>query len=53
MISKDEGWSPIFNGRDLVRWYTFLPSTAKNNDPKGVFKIREGMIRVLDIPGHR
>ena len=43
-------WTPIFNGRDLKGWYTFLPSTGRNNDPKGVFKVHENMIHILDIP---
>jgi hypothetical protein len=44
-----KGWVPIFNGKNLDGWYTFLPSTGKNNDPKGVFKVHDGMIHVLDV----
>lgn len=46
----DEGWVPLFNGRSFDGWYTFLPSAGKNKDPKGVFKVENGMIHVLDIP---
>ncbi|HWQ56343.1 MAG TPA: DUF1080 domain-containing protein [Bryobacteraceae bacterium] len=46
----EEGWTPLFNGRDLSGWYTFLPSTGKNNDPKRVFKVANGMIHILDVP---
>ena len=28
----------------------FLPSTGKNNDPKKVFKMENGMVHILDIP---
>jgi hypothetical protein len=48
--NSDAEWVTLFNGRDLKGWYTFLPSTGKNNDPKGVFKVEEGMIHINDIP---
>lgn len=48
--SDEAGWVPLFNGRNLDGWYTFLPSTGKNKDPKGIFKVEKGMIHVLDIP---
>lgn len=43
-------WQPLFNGKDLSGFYTWLPSTGRNNDPKGVFKVHDGMIHILDIP---
>jgi hypothetical protein len=48
--SKDDGWAPLFNGKNFDGWYTFLPSTGKNNDPKKVFKWENGMVHILDIP---
>jgi len=45
-----DGWIPLFNGRDLTGWYTYLPSSGRNKDPKGVFKVHDGMIHILDIP---
>jgi hypothetical protein len=45
----DEGWVPLFNGENLDGWYTWLPSTGKNDDPKGVFRVHDGMIHVLDV----
>lgn len=45
-----DGWIPLFNGQNLEGWYTWLPSTGKNNDPKGIFKVKDGMIHILDIP---
>ena len=45
-----DGWEPLFNGRNLDGWYTFLPSTGKNHDPKGVFRVEHGMIHILGIP---
>lgn len=50
LANPDKGWVPLFNGRNLEGWYSFLPSTGKDQDPKGVFKVEKGMIHVLDIP---
>lgn len=46
----NEGWTPLFNGKNLDGWYTWLPSTGKNDDPKRVFKAENGMLHILDIP---
>ncbi|CAA9337513.1 CBM32 / CBM47 [uncultured Microcoleus sp.] len=46
----EDGWTPLFNNQNLDGWYTWLPSTGKNNDPKGVFKVENGMLHFLDIP---
>ena len=48
--SKDDGWVTLFNGRNLDGWYTFLPSTGKNSDPKKVFKVEQGLLHILDLP---
>jgi Domain of Unknown Function (DUF1080) len=45
-----EGWISLFNSKNFDGWYTFLPSTGKNVDPKKVFKMENGMIHILDIP---
>ena len=37
----NEGWVPLFNGKNFDGWYTYLPSTGKNTDPKKVFKMGE------------
>ena len=50
-LPPDEaGWVPLFNGHNFDGWYTFLATTGKNKDPKGVFKVEKGMIHVFDIP---
>ncbi|MBI3411506.1 MAG: DUF1080 domain-containing protein [Planctomycetes bacterium] len=43
----------LFNGKDLTNFYTYLGSPekgakpyGKNNDPEGVFTVKDGMIRV-------
>lgn len=36
----------LFNGENLDGWYTFLQNRGCDNDPKGVFKVQDGMIRI-------
>lgn len=36
----------LFNGGNLNGWYTFLKDRGKNNDPKKVFTVEDGMIRI-------
>lgn len=43
----------LFNGKDLSNFYTWLgspgkgqPPLGKNSDPKGVFTVKDGMIRI-------
>ena len=43
--SKD-GFTRLFNGKNLKGFYTFLASKGKNNDPDGIFSVRDGVIRV-------
>lgn len=48
--SADDGWIPLFNGKNFDGWYTYLESSGKNNDPQKVFKVENGMIHILDVP---
>src|ERR1700720_2114426 len=48
--AEDDGWVSLFNGKDFTGWYTYLDSSGKNKDPKGVFKVENGMIHILDVP---
>ncbi len=36
----------LFNGKNLDGWYTFLQNRGRNNDPKEVFTVKDGMIRI-------
>ena len=36
----------LFNGSNLDGWYTFLQHRGRDNDPKQVFTVRDGMIRI-------
>jgi len=40
------GWTPLFNGRDLDGWYTFLQRHGKNSDPDRVITIEGGAIHL-------
>jgi hypothetical protein len=42
----EEGFVPLFNGKDLSGFYTYLRGLGKNNDPEKVFTVVDGMIRV-------
>jgi hypothetical protein len=45
---KDPGKSKteLFNGRNLDGWYTFIKGKGRSNDPKKVFTVQNGMIRI-------
>jgi len=47
---ENNGWVSLFNGKDFNGWYTYLDSSGKNKDAKGVFKVENGMIHILDVP---
>ena len=36
----------LFNGRNLDGWYTFLKDRGRDNDPKRVFTVSDGKIRI-------
>jgi hypothetical protein len=35
-----------FNGKNLDGWYTFLKDRGRDNDPKKVFTVRDGMLHI-------
>lgn len=37
---------PLFDGKDTVRWYTFLKEHGKNKDPNGTFTVKDGVLRI-------
>jgi hypothetical protein len=43
-------WQPLFNGRDLTGWYTYLPSHGVDRDPEGVFRVEDGVLHILNVP---
>jgi hypothetical protein len=36
----------LFNGKDLDGWFTFLNNRGKNNDPKKVFTVHNGLLHI-------
>jgi hypothetical protein len=40
------GQIQLFNGQSLDGWYTFLQDRGRDNDPKKVFTVNDGMIRI-------
>lgn len=44
------GYTPLFNGKDLTGWTTFLDPRAKDADPKKVWTIENGEIHCLGKP---
>jgi hypothetical protein len=36
----------LFNGNDLEGWYTYLQDRGRNIDPKNVFTVQDGTIRI-------
>ena len=40
------GWTPLFNGRDLTGWYTFLQEHGKDSDPDKIVTIEDGAIHL-------
>ena len=37
---------PLFNGKNLDGWYTFLRGRGYHDDPKKVFTVKDGVIRI-------
>jgi hypothetical protein len=36
----------LFNGKNLDGWYTFIRDRGRNNDPKHVFTVQDGTIKI-------
>jgi hypothetical protein len=34
LTGQEEHWTPLFNGKELTSWYTFLEKHGKNHDPE-------------------
>lgn len=44
--NQDSQVVPLFNGRNLEGWYTWIENRGRDTDPKKVFAVKEGMIRI-------
>jgi hypothetical protein len=43
-------WIPLFNGKNMDGFYTYMQRSGKNVDPQGYYKVENGMIHLMDIP---
>lgn len=43
---KDDGWKPLFNGKNLEGWYIFLGKGPKNADTNHLVQIESGMLHM-------
>jgi len=44
--SVAQGFTPLFNGKDLNGWYSFLKNKGKNNDSNQVFSVSNGLLHI-------
>lgn len=44
--AQEGDFVPLFNGKDLTGFYTFLVGYGKNHDPEQVFRVEDGVIHV-------
>jgi len=44
--AQQPGMKPLFNGKDLKGWYSFVKSKGMNNDPETVFTVENGLLHI-------
>lgn len=44
--SAAQEFKPLFNGKDLSGWYSYLKEKGKNNDTDTVFSVRNGILKI-------
>ena len=45
-VGAEEKTIRLFNGRNLDGWYTFLKDRGRDADPKKVFTVQDGLLRI-------
>src|SRR5215470_10622124 len=45
----ETSWTPLFD-ETLSRFYRWMPSKGRDNDPQGIFAIDGGVVHILGIP---
>lgn len=43
---EQKNMKPLFNGKDLKGWYSFLRLKGRNSDPEKVFSIENGLLHI-------
>ncbi|HEX8916011.1 MAG TPA: family 16 glycoside hydrolase, partial [Humisphaera sp.] len=49
-MKSDDGFLPLFNGRDLTGFYPQVNGLPRGEDPDGYFRVEDGMLHVLGLP---
>lgn len=44
--AQPDKMNPLFNGKNLNGWYSFLTTKGKNNDPEKVFTVERGLLHI-------
>ncbi|MEM6258242.1 MAG: DUF1080 domain-containing protein [Planctomycetota bacterium] len=44
--TEDDGFEPLFNGKDLTGWTPKIRGEAFGKDPKNTFRVKDGVIQV-------
>ena len=44
--AQETKMKPLFNGKNLDGWYSFLNTKGKNNDPENVFTVKDGLLHI-------
>ena len=45
-VNGQQPMKPLFNGKDLNGWYSFLKKKGKNNDPEKIFSVENGLLHI-------
>lgn len=45
-FEQGQGIIPLFNGKNLDGWYTFIKDRGRDSDLKEVFKVQDGLLRI-------
>ncbi len=45
-VAQPTKMKPLFNGKNLAGWYSFLTTKGKNNDPEKVFTVENGLLHI-------
>ena len=45
-VHNKQNMKPLFNGKNLDGWYSFLATKGKNNDPEKVFTVDNGVLHI-------
>jgi len=46
VTAQQSKMEPLFNGKNLDGWYSFLTTKGKNNDPEKVFTIENSLLHI-------